>query len=264
MVTSDPLVQVSAAARERPILFSSEMVRAILAGAKTQTRRMLRPQPPSEAETRAAHTSYGLAPMVKRGIGMYSLNDYERLPKEPGEFDVDGAVGFVRDRCGRTSWRCPYGVPGDRLWVRETWYCDDYRAHGEALRDPALRSDFLEEMHYRADHDCRDWEAGCPCRDENGRGAWRPSIHMPRWASRISLRITSVRVERLHEITDADAIAEGCPGIRGGRHPAGDDGMEPREEFEALWSRINGTASWNANPWVWVVGFELGEVRDGD
>lgn len=236
MVTSDPLVQVSAAARERPILFSSEMVRAILAGHKTQTRRLVKPQPPE-----------GFSP----------------IPMPTGGWRWQRARGHKILRVG-DLFRSPYGVPGDRLWVRETWYCDDYRAHGEALRDPALRSDFLEEMHYRADHDCRAWEAGCPCRDENGRGAWRPSIHMPRWASRISLRITSVRVERLHEITDADAIAEGCPGIRGGRHPAGDDGMEPREEFEALWSRINGTASWNANPWVWVVGFELGEVRDGD
>lgn len=140
------------------------------------------------------------------------------------------------------------GMPGDRLWVRETWYDDN------GLRDPDDHS--TELIEYRADHDCRSWEAGCPCCDENGRSCWRPSIFLPRWASRLTLEVTALRVERLQSISEDDAKAEGveaAPFCKAGRP----QGLEHVESFECLWNRINGKrASWKLNPWVWVVSFQ--------
>lgn len=144
------------------------------------------------------------------------------------------AIGDARMACGgfevfpkrtkRIS-ASPYGSPGDFLWVRETW--------------AAPRRN---EVVYRADDDL--WE---PMR-------WRPSIHMPAWASRLFLRVEAVRVERLCDITEADAEAE-----LGWRTPRGAQGQTvrpgPRDAFRALWSTINGPKSWDANPWVWVVTF---------
>ena len=163
--------------KERPILFSAPMVRAILSGAKTQTRRIIKPQPIDSADD---------------PIGAYT---------------VDG---------GR-SWRCPHGRPGDRLWVREAF------------------------IHEPADY------------------CWKPSIHMPRWASRITLEITDVRVERLQDISEADAVAEGCEPIR---PELVQDGMIVRqgrsavEEFRLVWEQIHGGGSWEKNPWVWVIKFK--------
>lgn len=173
---------------ERPILFSGPMVRAILEGRKTVTRRVIRGS----------------------------------LPTDPAP------VHFA----------CPYGRKGDRLWVRETFYCDDYRYPDAPVED--LR----RLLEYRADHRCANWEAGCPCRDENGRSNWRPSIHMPRWACRLELEVVSVRAERLHEITDgAEVLAEGVL-------------TSSRDGFANLWDEINGKrAPWRDNPWVWRVEF---------
>lgn len=169
--------------KERPILFSGPMVRAILEGRKTQTRRVVKPQP--------AHIA---------GIGTV--------------LNIDTITGKA----------CPYGKPGDRLWVRETW--DGVRLDGGG----ALVS-------YRADGDK-------PVTDD---GRWHPSIHMPRWASRITLEVVSVRVERLQEISEEDAMAEGVALAENYRGPVA--------HFASLWEQINGLGSWNANPWVWVVEF---------
>lgn len=229
---------------ERPILFSAPMVRAILAGAKTQTRRVVQPQPPNGC-------SYAINGAQSAAVCAAVLPSGEPVFVPPTPRSQDHLLP------------CPHGAPGDTLWVRETWYDD-----APGANDP-------KKVEYRATHECRNWEAGCPF-DGDGGGRWRPSIHMPRWASRLTLRVTSVRVERLHAITPAGIVAEGV------RVPVSLDGavlvevsgdnsplefLDPRAEtrtmedhlraqWASLWSRINGRESWDANPWVWVVGFE--------
>lgn len=173
---------------ERPILFSAPMVRALLDGTKTQTRRVAKP---------------------KRSI--------EPMTDE-----------------------CRYGQPGDRLWVREAWreWSDaawHYAADGLVL--PKQRDRDLAA--FLAQRAPLTWESY----------RWRPSIHMPRAASRITLEVTDVRVERLHKISRGDAMAEGCPFANL------QDGESPVRWYEYLWRAINGPDSWDANPWVWVVEF---------
>lgn len=180
------------------------MARAILAGRKTQTRRIVK------------------------------LADF-------GRSDTPGYLWTYRDRAGRmhdirltdalVAKCCPYGQPGDRLWVRETW-ADGHSYDGK--RHFAYRADGVE-LH--------------PSRK------WKPSIHMPRAASRITLEITGVRVERLQEISADDARAEGCPDkpVPGAEQASVD--AFAREWYADLWESINGPGSWYANPWVWVVEF---------
>lgn len=207
--------------RERPILFSGPMVRAILAGTKTQTRRIVQWRPSSPADVSAT-----------------------RQPDEAQPYThIDGAwLATWREPAGTSHMPtvCPYGVPGDRLWVRE--------AH--ALVDGPCWSGLPRT----AGPDGR-W---CYYREgfDRTEPRWRPSIHMPRWASRLTLRIESVRVERLRDITEADAIAEG---VDPDPHPlsAAAWGGPHRLAFGRLWDAINGKrASWHSNPWVWVVTFE--------
>lgn len=197
--------------KERPILFSGPMVRAILEWHKTQTRRVMKPQL--------------LQPDGAR---------HKKL-------EVPNVLKL-----------CPYGKPGDRLWVRETWLA---RGGGAA----AL---------YRADYE--DVEAA----GLGGLyGGWKPSIFMPRWASRITLEVVNVRVERVQDITEADAIAEGvtceergekCSGFR----PPGNTSIDPEEcpscidgyipIYQRLWDSINSKRGfgWETNPWVWVIKFK--------
>lgn len=197
--------------KERPILFSASMVCAILEGRKTQTRRIIKEQP------------------LPGCIGTYGVG-----------------IPFIRGKNGDV--RCPYGQPGDRLWVRETFHTvDGHRAF------------------YRADYNHN------PKGDKEHGIVWTPSIHMPRWASRINLEVTGVRVERLNEISEADAVAEG---IKQAREPlsylwnadypdkgcgtSGDDKEPgPVAAYHHLWTYINGVGSWNENPWVWVVEFKV-------
>ena len=197
--------------KERPILFSAPMVRAILEGRKTQTRRVVKPQP----------TFYGPDNMHVDWKGNHYFSGY----------------GF--------SEQCLYGLPGDRLWVRETW----------ASCEPTM---FGLGAIYRAD----PMYDGCAPGDLAWK--WKPSIHMPRWASRINLEIVSVRVERLQEISEEDAIAEGIRswgefGWENYMYPAGQSDFlyfkSPKESYRTLWESINGPGSWDINPWVWVVEF---------
>ena len=184
----------------KPILFSVDMVRALLAGRKTQTRRVVKDQDiPDEV--------------------------YELIP---GDMHP-----------------CPYGQPGDLLWVREAWSgCFDQGHIRVRDRHPDI-------VWYWADGNCPDGDWEKP----------RPSIHMPRWASRLTLRVTGIRVERVQDISQSDADAEGCPGFYSPMHPdAGvTDGQTPREEFAELWNSINAKRGfgWDANPWVWVIDFEV-------
>ncbi len=210
---------------ERPILFSAEMVRAILDCRKTQTRRIIKPQPPAEAESvcRQLHS------------------------QEAPEFD--GAWTWWAGKPQKPITRplfCRYGQPGDQLWVRETW-----GAVWPADEPVPLRQC---EIEYRADlpPGCTDRPGEWPADEGNGPEVpkWRPSIHMPRWASRITLEVKGVRVERLQDISCADAEAEGAG------FEAGLTGGQAREAFSLLWNKINGPGAWDANPWVWVISFE--------
>lgn len=221
-------VPAGAAVKERPILFLDEMVRAILDGRKTQTRRVVRADRhgPWVPHLDEAHADPGL------GDG-----GYLHVP-----YTLDGERVSHRVRC-------PYGAPGDRLWVREAFALsirDPDSAFEPDTKDPSC----WDGAAYRATYSGGDWEH----RYENGRlirvpPPWRPSIHMPRWASRITLEVTAVRVERLQAITEEDACAEGCT-------PLQMDHGSYLPTFEGLWDRINGKRHpWASNPWVWVVNF---------
>jgi len=211
---------------ERPILFNAEMVRAVLDGRKTQTRRVIKL--PGDPET-----EWGCCPL-KGFPGMFTFWESE-YPEE-----------------GSHNRRCPYGAPGDRLWVRETW------AHDDMLTEPnrdciCFRADgaIHEYVYYtnRTNDLCGEsFKHPDPKPDR-----WRPSIHMPRWASRITLEVTDVRVERVQDISDADAVAEGIKPA-----PVLYDGAQ-REVFSLLWDSINAKRGygWVDNPWVWVVTFKL-------
>lgn len=190
--------------KERPILFNAAMVRAILGGHKTQTRRIVK-----------TCRERGMQGPVVRG--------------QKGEV---ATVGFAA-----TAGLCPYGQPGDRLWVRETYGYKIRSAGGTPHVSIAYRATEPDAVH------CYD------CNGEELTMKWRPSIHMPRWASRITLEIVSVRVERLQDISNEDAVAEGIGAPLDIRYAALD-------EFKPLWESINGAGSWAANPWVWVIEFE--------
>jgi len=229
--------------KERPILFNGAMVCAILEGRKTVTRRAL---------------PAGLDP-DRLGETM-SKAQWQKVNRErPVAFGI--------------TYFCPFGQPGDRLWVRETW--GDVNLAGA----PGIA--------YRADDDIRDLMAEPSFHDEDGafnyddervkqyhfavwsedllsgaEGRWRPSIHMPRWASRILLEITDVRVERLQGTTEEQAEAEG---VRACEHDLDPDGncYSATELLSILWSSLYGVDSYNANPWVWVVEFKRVEQAHG-
>ncbi|MDH1587981.1 hypothetical protein [Stutzerimonas stutzeri] len=225
--------------RERPILFNSAMVRAILDGSKTVTR-----------------------------LAVIKSSQPETI--FPSDFSATEAmVELNSTRFGTTWWKsCPYGKPGDRLWVRETWsgvnMCGApalaYRADGD-IRDLMAEELFLDEdgaFNY-VDQRWKKYDFSCWYADLH-QARWRPSIHMPRWASRIMLEITNVRVERLQDITEVQAKAEGVLSCENDIDPDGNY-YSPYELFSALWVSINGHESWHANPWVWVVEFKRVEVR---
>lgn len=154
--------------------------------------------------------------------------------------------------------KCPYGQRGDRLWIKETWRVPSEldalspRAIGEKSIDAGYREPWAP-IQYEADGRRRDWS-----RKWTEPGKTRVSIHMPRWASRILLEVTGVRVERLQDITEADAIAEGIERDCGMWRHYGTSGMafiHPVDSYRSLWESINGAGSWDANPWVWVIEF---------
>lgn len=211
---------------ERPILFSAPMVRAILEGRKTQTRRVCK---------------------VHAGA-------------EPNPPHVDAALWSFSAGPDHRQFRCPYGIAGDRLWVREThaflWPDESGYTVDEAtgLERPWTARECNVE--YKADTNNPypgDWpEDQAKGYDEAPK--WKPSIHMPRHASRILLKVVNVRVQRLQDVTRGDCMAEGCP------FPNMADGPSPRDWYTKLWGDINGKGSWERNPWVWVVEFKRVQV----
>lgn len=223
--------------KERPILYSGPMVLAIMKGWKTETRRVIKNQP-------KASPAYSFS---------QAFHHDEEYSREPGATFAGRKVDPLRwwfcDASGPvTSYRCPYGVVGDRLWVRE----------GHRFFEAGNGVDYIQ---YRADQEslvipntqeAADYVVG---RFDK----WRPSIFMPRWASRLLLEVKDIRVERLQEITGEGCLAEGiiwdadwkmigpCEGDAGG----------VIENFGALWDSLNAKRGfgWEANPWVWVVVF---------
>jgi hypothetical protein len=262
--------------KERPILFSAPMVRAILEGRKTQTRRIISPQNCRFGSAPAAYWQHGnFAQAWKDGSGGL---EYLHVPCH---VDDEGAC----ERCDEWGWPTtahrlwpawwPHGSywgeenerPPHRLWVRETW----------ARNENQLSDDQMDtSIVYRADGETRATDNGCD-------KPWRPSIFMPRSASRIALEITEVRVQRLQDISEGDAKAEGvealdveryehdfaiCPQCGGTRLYtafSGNGGALPDTDcercdahvkrYQHLWESINGKESWDANPWVWAITF---------
>lgn len=201
--------------KERPILFSGQMVRALLSGAKTQTRRVVKPR-------------------ADRDMG-------PRCVLQPHEL-----AGEVNGGNYRNS---PYGAPGDRLWVKEqTIKVEDSGWIGPVYTESDAGRQALEWGH--GDPDDPDHIPPHAIKR-------RPSLFMTRAMSRITLEITTVRVERLQDISKADAIAEGCTAKLAEQSPALDDAWQ---DFRTLWESINGAGSWDANPWVWVVSFKRVEA----
>lgn len=223
---------------EHPILFTPEMVRAIFDGRKTQTRRVIKPQPNP---------------------------DITKIDRHGIEYPGDPVFGFATEDEG---WKCPYGTPGDRLWVRETWqelqkWKSTDRMNGRGLLD--IDREYIGFV-YRADGE-QSYK-------------WRPSIHMPRRASRITLEVVDVRVERVQDISIDDVFAEGtriptnakngnvlidltsdkspCPYLPPGELKYIPADVIIRAHFAALWDSINAKRGfgWDVNPWVWVVEFE--------
>lgn len=240
---------------ERPIIFSGPMVRAILEGRKTQSRRIIRPGRYAQAQC----DWYGPHP----GGGWWGCE------LRPGATEPD------MPPLGETGFACPYGVSGDRLWVREAWRIKDW-----------IADDGFVQVQYRADGYCRQdwldvpdegmferlWVQSCDDCDAAGievsddeRYHWKPGqaptrwrspVHMPRWASRIALEMVDARVERLQEIDYEGIRAEGI------EKRIEDVSLDLKERFTALWDSLNAKRGyrwqcWQLNPWVWVIGFRL-------
>lgn len=227
--------------KERPILFSGPMVRAILEGRKTQTRRIVKPKP-------YACARFGGTVWEPRGSGSdrphYSDRNANWNPISNAMMDFG----------------CPHGQPGDQLWVRESYRLTD--SSDCACYDACACKQGVPM--YAADHEAYSSEIG----------PWKPSIHMPRWASRITLEIESVRVERLNAISAEDAIAEGIRIQKGSGMIDGEDcymmttnsgymrgPLGAIRAYMDLWQSINGKGSWDLNPWVWVIQFKRVEAK---
>lgn len=220
--------------KARPIMMHARSVQNLLRGAKTQTRRIVKPQPPREA------MDAGVIRSDRESNGAWWWLDSTDILEA-------GTVG--------NEFRCPYGVPGDLLWCKETW-----------APDPAIGRTF-----YRADtKDGRTatWrDAGLDCSLAVDR--WRSAIHMPRRFSRLTLELTDVRVERVQDIDEADAVAEGTPCYVCGNHMDG-RGEEDchcfhrkadATDFRLLWNDTNGPGAWERNDWVWALSFRVHKVN---
>ncbi|HBQ1252286.1 TPA: hypothetical protein L7J54_001155 [Klebsiella pneumoniae] len=258
--------------KERGMIFNAEMVRALLDGRKTMTRRIMKVQPES--------SEFGLRYIAESS-----------LAKEVGMY-----FWCQSDACGVKArskpFACPYGKQGDKIWVRETWGVVSHELDEDGRIQPWTPDRPATAIHempfgngyfsghaiYAADG---DFTWGDDDGYEDGRSCWKPSIHMPRAASRIMLEITDVRVERLNAISPEDAESEGLkrtnftgfgdePGLPS--YPEPDVYFDPLkkqwkeyppEAFAGLWESIYGEGSWQANPWVWVISFKRVEGGAG-
>jgi hypothetical protein len=228
------------APKERPLLVSGPLIGPILRGEKTVTRRLLKPKPYDSPDINAVMTADGralLGALARAGIG--------------------------------DKWRCPFGAVGDVLWVRETWalvrldydwetgHCDDCEGVERIpSADPRIGDSRHQPRYSVAYAASEGWEA-----DIEDRGfPWRPSIHMPRWAARVFLRVESVTVERVQDINVDDIVSEGvltpAEVEEGCALPAGEIQAYLRPKFAAVWDSVAPAGSkWADNPWVWRIGF---------
>lgn len=225
--------------KARPILFNAAMVRALLDGSKTQTRRIVKPQPDSRCD---------------------------RVLYDP-------PIGFrFRHDSNR---QCPHGAPGDLLWVRETaaygphqtlaYNADGWCGAVSANRERIYHGRVLEADGYKS---CFPASGARTFGLKKYGGRWKPSIHMPRWASRITLRVTDVRVERVQDISEEDAAAEGIKGrplvasngttmLYGATANQPEHGLTAKDGFNILWHSTYGPTAWDDNAWVWALTFEV-------
>ena len=230
--------------KERPILMNAEMVRATLDGRKTQTRRVVKKQPSGSKWK----STIDLLGKIAKAIFIHDV-------------DKDSAIS-------RTV-KCPYGKVGDRLWVRETWQpCGPWDCldgmHIRLKADRSLFKPLNPPSPFLLENDGRDGLG------KDGKQKWRPSIFMPRWASRINLEITDIRVERVQDIDEMGALEEGTPteyfkkvhGTYKESHQTTTGEFisgSARDAFSRLWDSINAARgySWESNPWVWVIDFKV-------
>lgn len=229
--------------RERGMIFNAEMVRAILDGRKTQTRRIV------------------------KGV--------DGAVKFCPECDINGEDIFVvlgeKDHTGMNpvlgATSCPFGAVGDRIWVREAYRfpasLDDASPAGvgEMAVATGYRKPWAPTFYEFTGTFSDGWKGFETPPKVSGAGKLRPSIHMPRWASRITLEITDVRVERLNSIHDVDAMREGIQNLTTCSHadfgiPGVVNAQHPVRAFQLLWESIYGADNWKANPWVWVIEFK--------
>jgi hypothetical protein len=224
--------------KERPIVMQGHSIQSILAGIKTQTRRVIKPQRPAVV---------GYKPAIS---GEHWI---ETLPVS-GDF----GRGHIETTISGDSIKVPYGKIGDRLWVRETWCLN----HPEI--DPQPPKDGRPEHDKRT---CWYFATEPSVEGEDNKSPWRSPLLMPRWASRLTLEITKIRVERLHDISAEDMLAEGVSAQRGPTPPS--DGLRVgcslgmvgvtalKANWREGWDKINGKrAPWSSNPWLWVIDFK--------
>ena len=218
----------------RPILFTGPMVQAILDGRKTQTRRLVKPQP--------KHRPIFCEPGKTTGLTV------EECFEQGAWYDADCVNPGIK-------MKCPY-APGDQLWVKETWRVNDRDWDDDWLRigyraspEPETKDseEYTKVWSKRIPIPHEKWPDQFNRVTDRSANKWRPSIYMPRWASRITLEIVSVRVERVQDITNDDVWAEGA-----GQLP----GMSAQETYAILWESICGKDSWKLNPWVWKITFK--------
>ena len=235
--------------KEHPILFSPPMIKAILSGSKTQTRRAVQPPvkkwgPPTN--------------LAETGIGDYSgrANDPTSwgwpFMDDGGDISLASFADII----------CPYGKAGEHLWVREAWHTEHKYNKVKPSDLPKTAKFWFDWYMMSTPHsDFVSHFCGLDLDAQWAKGNRRPSIFLPRWASRIILEITDVRVERLQDITEADAVAEGCSAepcdhVRQSCEDIGCWGNTAKGDYGHLWEQINGDGSWATNPWVWAIEFK--------
>lgn len=245
---------------EKPILFSGEMVRAILDDRKAQTRRVCKSPKSSLVDIQNGE-------WVVQDKSFFTKLDFWTFKRETNKNHRLYGKQFACNSIAIDSIHCPYGQVGDRLWVRERWRVGawdedgtiavDYKADGYSRKEwlKCPDEELFERLWIQSTHEAMasklpmtgegeyHWQPGeSPCR-------WRPSIHLPRWASRITLEIVNIRVERLQEISEDDCVAEGV---------SPKPSKMAKACYELLWDCINAKRgySWESNPWVWVIEFK--------
>lgn len=267
--------------KERPIIFSAPMVREILEGRKTMTRRVVKFPEWKEKEdsfTCKSATVYKNFDVSGHNWFTWDLNGVGGWNSKEETIEKSKMCSYIA-AIQQDFVSCPYGQPGDRLWVKEKWRVGawdvdtgniavDYAASPELAKTPWIYADkMFERLWIQSTDDAM--KANLPMDEcgeyhwEPGKGPchWRSSMFMPRWASRITLEITAVRVERLHDISTSDVFAEGME-----MRPEDDDGSTwgafgaAHQRFKELWESINGPDSWDVNPWVWVIEFKRVEA----